>query len=117
MVYFFLILSSVFFISSCGIHLEIMNENEFDRPPYTRNKLIVGLLWISGFVFPVISWVQITELHWLALFFINMALVIYIGPNITEGYLKRLASGKGLGQDMITAFVAGVVTLLIGLIL
>lgn len=117
MVYFFSILSSVLFISSCGIHLRIMSENEIDRPPYTRNKPIVGLLWMSGFVFPVIPWIKITELHWLALFFINMALVFFIGPNITEGYLKRLASGKGLGQDMITAFVAGLVTLLIGLIL
>lgn len=71
--------------------------------------------WISGFILPVIVWTQITDYNWFALFIVNFAVVWLIGPWLTKGFLVRFASGEGLGKDMFTAFVAGIVVLIIGL--
>jgi hypothetical protein len=111
-----LIISAVLFISTFGIHSFISNGNEFDKPMYTSNPLMSSIPWISGFIIPVVIWSQITELHWIALFFINLAVVWILGPMLTKGFLVRFASGKGLGKDMFTAFIAGIVTLIIGLL-
>ena len=111
-----LIISAVLFISTFGIHSFILNGSEFDKPMYTSNPLMSAIPWISGFIIPVIIWTQITDFHWIALFFINLAVVWILGPMLTKGFLVRFASGKGLGKDMLTAFIAGVITLIIGLL-
>jgi hypothetical protein len=111
-----LIISAVLFISTFGIHSFISNGSEFDKPMYTSNPLMSSIPWISGFIIPVVIWTQITEFHWIALFFINLAVVWILGPMLTKGFLVRFASGKGLGKDMFTAFIAGIVTLIIGLL-
>tara|TARA_B110001469_G_C9587113_1_gene291284 strand:+ start:522 stop:878 length:357 start_codon:yes stop_codon:yes gene_type:complete len=111
-----LIVSAVLFISTFGIHSFISNGHEFDKPVYTSNPLMSSIPWISGFIIPVVIWTQITDFHWIALFFINLAVVWILGPMLTKGFLVRFASGKGLGKDMLTAFVAGIVSLIIGLL-
>lgn len=110
-----LIIGAVLLISTFGIHAIISNESEFDKPMYTSNPLMSELPWISGFILPVIAWANITEFHWIALFFINLAVVWISGPWLTKGFLVRFASGKGLGKDMLTAFIAGIIALVIGL--
>lgn len=112
-----LVIGAVLLISTFGIHATISNGSEIDKPMYTSNPLISVIPWISGFVLPVIAWANITELHWIALFFINFVVVWILGPWLTKGFLVRFASGKGLGKDMLTAFIAGIITLVIGLII
>ncbi len=110
-----LVIGAVLLISAFGIHSTISNGSEIDKPMYTSNPLMSAIPWISGFIFPVIAWANITEFHWIALFFINLAVVWILGPWLTKGFLVRFASGKGLGKDMLTAFVAGIIALVIGL--
>lgn len=105
-----LIISAVLFISTFGIYSIIINGSEFDKPIYTGNPLISALPWISGFILPVFIWIKITEFNWIALFFVNLAVVLFIGPWLTKGFLVRFASGKGFGKDMLTAFIAGIIT-------
>lgn len=112
-----LILSAVLFISTFGIHSVIMNGPEYNKPMYANNPLISILPWISGFILPVIIWSKIFDFHWIALFFINFALVWLIGPWLTKGFLVRFASGKGFGKDMLTAFISGIITLILGLLI
>lgn len=112
-----LVIGAILLISTFGIHSIITNSNEYDKPMYTTNPLLSAIPWISGFILPVIAWTNITEFHWLALFFINLAVVWILGPWLTKGFLVRFASGKGLGKDMLTAFVAGVIALIVGFLL
>jgi len=114
---FILVISAVLFISAFGIHMIISKSDEYDKPPYADNIVLSSLPWISGFIIPVFIWSQITEIHWVALFFINAAVVYVLGPWLTRGYIVRLASGKGFGKDMLTAFLAGIVTLVIGFLI
>ena len=112
-----LIISAILFTSTFGIHSAILNGVEFGRKPmYLDNPFMSVIPWISGFIFPVIIWTQITDYNWIALFIVNFAAVFLVGPWLTRGFLARFASGKGLGQDMFTAFVAGIVALIIGLL-
>lgn len=114
---FLLIIGSILLISTFGIHSTIMNNNKFDKPIYTTNPILSAIPWISGFILPVIAWVNITDFHWFASFFINLALVWILGPWITKEFLIRFASGRGLGKDLITTFSSGLIALIIGLII
>ena len=88
----------------------------FDKPMYTQNPIMSTIPWISGFILPVIPFSIVFELHWLAIFFINLGVVYILGPVLTKGFLVRFASGKGFGYDMLYSFVGGIITLVIGLI-
>ena len=50
------------------------------------------------------------------MFLINLAIVYIIGPSFTRFFIRRLASGKGLGIDMFIALVIAIKTLIIGYI-
>ncbi len=111
-----LVISAVLFICTFGIHSIILNDDRIrSKPMYTKHPVMSVIPWISGFILPVITWTQITEYHWLVLFIVNFAVVLFIGPWLTTGFLARFASGIGLGKDMFTAFIAGIVALTIGL--
>ena len=112
-----LVLSGVLFVSVFGIHSVILNGEELDKPSYTSEPLLSSIPWISGFIIPVFIWAKVTDYNWIALFFINLTAVYLLRPWLTKGFLIRFASGKGLGQDMATAFVAGVIGLVVGLLL
>jgi hypothetical protein len=116
MVTFFLIVSAILFIATFGIHIMINSGDQFDKPLYTRDSIISSIPWISGFVLPVIPFTLVLEFHWVAIFFINLAVVYILGPILTRGFLVRFASGKGLGHDMMYSFIGGIFTLIIGLI-
>ena len=112
-----LIISAILFISTFGIHSAIITKDRFDQPLYVHNPLMNSLPWISGFVMPVIPLTSVFELNWIAVFFINIAIVLILGSILTRGFLVRFASGKGLGYDMVVSFIAGIVTLIIGLLI
>lgn len=113
---FFLIISAILFIATFGIHIMINSGDQFDKPMYTKDPVMSAIPWVSGFILPVIPFTIVFEYHWLAIFFINLAVVYILGPMLTKGILVRFASGKGLGHDMLYSFIGGIVTLIIGLI-
>ena len=112
----FLIISAILFIGTFGIHMMIITRDPLDRPAYTREPVMSAIPWISGFILPVIPFTIVFEYHWLAIFFINLVVVFFLGPILTKGLLVRFASGKGLGNDILYSFVGGIITLIIGLI-
>jgi hypothetical protein len=112
----FLIISAILFIATFGIHMMINSGDQFDKPIYSSDPIMSKIPWMSGFIFPVIPFTLVFEFHWLAIFFINLAVVFILGPTLTGGLLVRFASGKGLGHDMVYSFIGGIITLIIGLI-
>jgi hypothetical protein len=111
-----LIISAILFIATFGIHVIIARADKFDQPMYIHNPLMTSIPWISGFVLPVIPFSILFDVNWIAIFFINIAVVWLLGPMLTKAFLVRFASGKGLGKDMLTSFIAGIVVLIIGLL-
>lgn len=110
-----LCLSALCFIAVFGIHIYIINSGEFYG--YTRSLLLRSIPWLSGHVLAVIPECLLFEVYWIWMFFINLAVVYLLGPTFTRFYIRRFARGKGLGVDMFTALVIGVVMLIIGSIL
>ncbi len=113
---FFLIFSAILFIATFGIHMIINTRSQFDKPMYTRDPFVSAIPWISGLILPVIPFTIVFEYHWLAIFFINLAVVFVFGPILTKGIIVRFASGKGFGFDMMYSFFGGIISLIIGLI-
>lgn len=112
-----LIISAFLFISTFGIHAAITSENKWEQPLYVNNPLLSSIPWISGFLLAVIPLSIVFELNYIAVFFINLVLVWILGPMLTKAFLVRFASGKGLGNDMLVSFIAGLVSLIIGLLI
>ncbi len=113
-----LIIGAISFIITFGIHAIIKTEsNFFDEPLYLSSPILSSIPWISGFILPVIAWSYVINIHWVALFFINLAVVYVLGPWLTRGFIARFASEEGLGKDVVISFVIGLITLVIGLIL
>jgi hypothetical protein len=117
MVNFFLILSIILLISTFGIHATISNGKEINKPMYVYNPYLKSIPIICGFILPVFAWTKLLSIHWILLFFINLAVVWVIGPILTREFLVRFASEKGFGYDMIITLISGTVALIIGLVL
>jgi len=114
---FLLILSSILFIATFGIHSIIKTSSSFDQPMYVNNPLVAVIPWISGFVFSFISLYLLLDKSWI-LIFIGNALIVYIlGPLLTRQFLIRFASGDGLGKDMVISFIVGLIAFVIGIII
>lgn len=117
MAIFLLVISGLLFIITFSIHMILANRGPLDKPMYLYNPLLSAIPLISGIILPVIPFSIVTELHWLAVFGINLVFIFVAGPFLTGQFLIRFASGKGLGHDMVFAFSGAVITLLIGLLL
>jgi hypothetical protein len=113
---FFLIVSASLFIVTFGIHMTLDSGDQFDKPMYTRDPIMSAIPWVSGLILPVIPFTIVFEYHWIAIFFINLAVVYILGPMLTKGLLVRFSSGKGLGHDMLYSFIGGIIALIIGII-
>lgn len=111
-----LVISAILLISTFGIHM-VIKSDIIGQPMYLSNPFLSAIPWISAFVLAVIAWANVIEWHWLLLFIINLVVVFALGPAITKGFLVRFASGKGLGRDMFTSFVLGVILLIVGLVI
>lgn len=109
-----LCISALCFIAVFGIHIYIINSDDFYG--YTRSQLLKSIPWLSGHVLAVIPECLVFEIYWIWMFLINLAIVYIIGPSFTRFFIRRLASGKGLGIDMFIALVIAIITLIIGYI-
>lgn len=107
-----LCLSALCFIAVFGIHIYIINSDDFYG--YTSSPLLKSVPWLSAHVLAVIPECLAFEVYWIWMFLVNLAVVYTVGPVFTRFFLKRFASGKGLGIDMFTAFIVGMVALIIG---
>lgn len=106
--------SALCFISVFGIHIYIINR---DRYIYTRPTLLSFIPHLSGFVLAVIPECLAFGIYWIWMFLINIAVVFLLGPPFTRFFLRRFASGKGLGLDMYIALIIAIITLAIGWII
>lgn len=109
-----LCLSALCFIAVFGIHIHIINSDDFYG--YTSSPLLKSIPWLSAHVLAVIPECLAFEVQWIWMFLINLAVVYLLGPVFTRFYIRRFARGKWLGVDMFTALVIATVTLIIGYI-
>lgn len=107
-----LCVSAICFIAVFGIHIYIINSNDYYG--YISSPLLKSIPWISGHVLAVIPECLAFDIYWIWMFFINLAVLYILGPAFTRFFLRRFASGKGLGIDMFVGLIVGVVTLIIG---
>ena len=112
---FLFVFSIICFIAAYGTHMFAKN-NPMGWCGYMSVPWMSAIPWISGFVLAVIPEVQLFNIYWLWMFLINLFVVSALGPIITKFFLRRFASGKGAGFDIIIAVVLGVAFLLIGLL-
>ena len=114
---FLFIVSSLLFISNFGIHALILSQERWEQPPYVDNQILCLIPWLSGYVFSVIPIIFAFDFNWIVVFLINVLVNKYLGGAITHGYMIRFASGKSLGTDLLTSFIASFGTMILGLIL
>ncbi len=116
MFYFLLILSTICFITACGIHLSVKDTLDIGIDTTYRYYPIKNILpWISGFVLAVIPETMLFNIFFLWMFLINIAIVMILGPLFTNMYLQRFATGKGPWSNILTSVVIGIVTLIIAI--
>lgn len=113
---FFLCISTICFIAAYGIHMFAKN-NVLDWCGYMSVPLLTMIPWISGFILAVIPETIICGIAWWWMFLINLIIVWLLGPLFASMFLKRFATGKGAGMDIIVALVIGFITLIIGNVL
>lgn len=111
-----LIISSICFISAYGTHMFAKN-NCGDWCGYMAVPWMTAIPWISGFILAVIPEAILFNIFWLWAFLLNIVLVFIIGPFVTKFLLRRVASGKGAGFDILVLIALGIISLIIGLIL
>lgn len=111
-----LIISALLLISSQGIHSYKVSVKGVDYHMREGNVFAPTLSYISGFILPVISLSNIIDIHWIFVFFINLAFTLAFGGRIAKSYLVRFSSGN-IDKDMKITFILGVVTLIAGILL
>lgn len=114
---FLLLISVICFISAYGSHMFAKND-PLGWCGYMINPVLSAIPWISGFVLAVIPEVILLEdVFWIWIFLGNAVLVFILGPAITQFVLRRIASGKGAGVDIIVSLIIGFTTLGISFII
>lgn len=115
-----LVVSAVCFISAWGIHVLAKigaKENCLLYCGYMSVPWMTAIPWLSGFVLAVIPEVYIFNLAWYWVFLINIPITLLLGNFVAAFILKRFASGRGAGFDILISMTIGIVTLVIGVII
>lgn len=111
---FLLIVSAICFIATFGIHMRGKNTAD-GWCPYMEVPWMSAIPWVSGFVLAVIPECYLFGIRWWWLFLINILVVSILGPLFTDFVMRRIASGKGTGVDMIISISIAIVTMIIGI--
>lgn len=117
MAIYILIIGTILLLISSTIDSLIRKGDKLEMPMYVDNPLITTISILSGLVLPVFTWTRIFEYHWFFMILANLMIVFFLMPLITILYLKRFATGKGLGFDMIVTLVIGIILYTIGMII
>lgn len=113
---FLFVISAICFIAAFGVHMRGTNSAG-GWCPYMEVPWMSAIPWISGFVLAVIPETFLFDISWWWLFLINILVVTILGPFLTDFVMRRIASGKGAGVDVIISMSIAVVTMAIGIIL
>lgn len=113
---FFLLISAICFIAAFGVHMQ-GKTSAGDWCPYMDVPWMSAIPWVCGFVLAVIPESFIFDIEWWWLFLINIPVVTILGPFLTGFVMRRIASGKGAGVDIIVSMIIAIVTLIIGIII
>jgi hypothetical protein len=116
----FLVISTICFIAAWGIHViakSLANSDVSFYCPYMSVPLMCAVPWISGFVLAVIPEAVFIDLSWYWVLLINIPITLLLGFLCANIILRRFATGKGAGWDIIVSIVMGLITLAIGLLL
>lgn len=111
---FCLIISAMCFIAAYGVHMYGRNN---DWCGYMDIPWMSAIPWISGFILAVIPESLLFNLSWWWLFLINIAIVYILGPLFTGIFMRRFASGKGAGVDVLVSMAIAFITLTIGVLI
>lgn len=106
----FLIVSILFFITTFGLFDAINKKPSYDQPPLFRKLFLIPFL--CRIVLPVIACSVLFQLHWM----ISLLLVFVLTPFISQALLL-LIPNSFLGYKIIFCFIAGLVSLGIGLLI
>ena len=113
---FFLLISAICFIAAFGVHMR-GKTSAGGWCPYMDVPWMSAIPWVCGFVLAVIPESFIFDIEWWWLFLINILVVTILGPFLTGFVMRRIASGKGAGVDIIVSMIIAIVTLIIGIII
>ena len=72
---------------------------------YYTNSVFSYIPFISGIILPVVSYSIVLEWNWVIIFLIHIGFLFFLAKRLTDEYLVRFASGKGLGYDYILSFI------------
>lgn len=117
---FLLIISAICFIAAWGIHIiakSLSRSNVGFYCPYMNIPLMCAVPWISGFGLAVIPETIVLGLAWYWVFLINIPITLILGFLCANIILRRFATGKGAGWDIIVSIIIGMITMTIGLLL
>lgn len=110
------IISAVCLISAWGIHM-LARNGHLEYCGYLSVPWMCAIPWISGYVLAVIPETYLFNLAWYWVFLINIPITFILGNFVAAFILRRFASGKGAGFDIIISMAIGIITLVIGMII
>lgn len=111
-----MVISAMCFIAAFGVHIQASNSSD-GWCGYMEIPWMSAIPWICGFLLAVIPESLLFNLSWWWLFLINIPIVYILGPLFTGIIMRRIASGKGAGVDIITSICIALITLIIGILL
>lgn len=111
---FLFIVSALCFIAAFGVHLYGKNN---DWCGYMEVPWMSAIPWISGFILAVIPETLLFNIDWWWMFLINIPVVYILGPLFTQIIMRRIASGKGAGVDVLVSMAIAIITLIIGVVI
>lgn len=110
------ITSSVFIICAFGAHAQFKTLPVMEQPPYIRNPFIEVFVTTSPYVFPLISWILIIDLHWAILLLINTAFILILASPFTSLIRFFIKFSKDFVMDAFIKLILGLILFFVGLI-
>ena len=111
---FLFIVSALCFIAAFGVHMCGKNN---DWCGYMEVPWMSAIPWISGFILAVIPETLLFNIDWWWMFLINIPVVYIFGPLFTRIIMRRIASSKGAGVDVLVSMAIAIITLIIGVVI
>ncbi|MGV0995174.1 hypothetical protein [Empedobacter falsenii] len=108
-----LILSGLIYSICFGIFMISWAKKDL----YYISSVFSYIPFISGVILPVISYSIVLEWNWVIIFLIHIGFLFFLAKRLTDEYLVRFASGKGLGNDYILSFVLATIFMTVGILI
>ena len=96
-----LLFSALIFFICSGIFIIAMFNDEL----YFTKSIFAYIPLVCGIILPVVSYSIVLEWNWVIILLIHIGFLFFLAKRLTDEYLVRFASGKGLGYDYILSFI------------